>query len=122
MQSVIHFEMVAKDPQKAIDFYTNVFGWDFKPVAPGKYWTITTTQSGQQGINGGLTPFGTPETPFEMSRVANSILVPDVDQFTDKVKKAGGKIVKDKVHQQGFGDLAICEDTNGITFGVYKPD
>ena len=121
MQSVIHFEMVAKDPKKAIDFYTNVFGWNFTEVAPGKYWTITTTQSGQQGINGGLTPFGTPETPFEESRVTNSILVPDVDQFTDKVVKAGGTIVMPKKHEPGFGDLAICKDTNGITFGVYKP-
>jgi predicted enzyme related to lactoylglutathione lyase len=124
MQPVYHFEMVARDPEKAINFYKNVFGWEFNKVPHVEYWTITTTQSGQQGINGGLTPFvGPPPTPFEpekeVSRVTNSILVDDLDKVSQKVEAAGGKIIPPKPGTEN-PYVKICEDPNGIRFGIYK--
>jgi uncharacterized protein len=29
MSRVVHFEIHAEDPQRAINFYANVFGWQF---------------------------------------------------------------------------------------------
>lgn len=47
----IYFEIQADDPQRAIEFYVQVFGWTFTEVEglPIPYWTIATG-----GSRGGL--------------------------------------------------------------------
>ena len=42
---VAHFEIVAIEPERAIDFYTNVFGWEIKKWEEGEmdYWMVMTT-------------------------------------------------------------------------------
>ena len=52
---VIHFEIPADDPQRAVNFYTRVFDWTFQKWAgPQDYWLVTTGASQEPGINGGL--------------------------------------------------------------------
>ena len=62
---VVHFEIHASEPQKLVDFYTQLFGWTFTNYGGGDqpYWVIDTGEgaignvAGQPGlgINGGLT-------------------------------------------------------------------
>ncbi len=43
MPRPIHFEIPADDPDRAIAFYRDVFGWKFqKWEGPMPYWLITT--------------------------------------------------------------------------------
>jgi len=57
MGRVIHFEIHAEQPQRAIEFYTKVFGWKFDHwPGPQDYWLITTGSAEQRGIDGGLVP------------------------------------------------------------------
>jgi Phage integrase family len=54
MNRPIHFEIPAKKPERAIQFYEKVFGWKFdRWNGLMEYWTIRTGDS-QPGINGGL--------------------------------------------------------------------
>ena len=54
---VIHFEIHAENPGRAIAFYKKVLGWEFsKWPGPVDYWIITTGPDSQPGINGGLVP------------------------------------------------------------------
>ncbi|MGZ4908488.1 MAG: VOC family protein, partial [Halobacteriota archaeon] len=42
MSKVIHFELPADDPQRAVEFYEKVFGWTItKWEGPNDYWLIT---------------------------------------------------------------------------------
>jgi len=107
--------MVARVPEKTNKFFTTVFNWKFNEVEPGKYWTISGA-----GISGGLTPFAQPEEPFEQSRMTNSIRVSDIDTFVQKIRAAGGKIIEPKKGEPENPNLKICEDPNGIRFGIYK--
>ena len=53
MPRPIHFEIPAENPQRAIDFYTKVFGWTIKKWdGPMEYWMITTGKSPEPGIDG----------------------------------------------------------------------
>ena len=53
MPRVVHFEIHAGDPERAISFYQRVFGWAFqKWEGPMDYWVITTGPDEQRGING----------------------------------------------------------------------
>ncbi len=55
MPRVVHFEIHAENPERAISFYKGVLGWNFqKWDGPLDYWVITTGPQEQPGINGGL--------------------------------------------------------------------
>ena len=43
MSRVVHFEVLADDPARAVEFYQNVFGWEAtKWDGPEDYWLTTT--------------------------------------------------------------------------------
>ena len=53
MPRVVHFEIHADDPQRAANFYQNVFGWQInKWEGPEDYWLVTTGADNEPGING----------------------------------------------------------------------
>ena len=55
MPRVVHFDISVDDPERAIKFYTEVFGWKVqKWEGPMDYWLITTGDPGEPGIDGGL--------------------------------------------------------------------
>ena len=54
MSRVIYFEIQADYINRAIQFYKNVFGWEFKQFDDVEYCLIITGPDDQRGINGGL--------------------------------------------------------------------
>jgi predicted enzyme related to lactoylglutathione lyase len=122
MPRVIHFEIVADKPERAMKFYKEVFGWEFnKWNGPQDYWLVKTGEDSQPGINGGLTPKMNQQNS-DSSRVTNTIDVPSIDDFSKKISMGGGKVVQPKMTIPGIGYLAICEDTEGISFGILQND
>ena len=62
MPRVVHFELPADDPQRAVGFYEKVFGWTItKWEGPFDYWLVTTGSDDELGINGAITPRMVPE-------------------------------------------------------------
>jgi predicted enzyme related to lactoylglutathione lyase len=56
------------------------------------------------------------------SRVTNTIDVPSIDDFSKKISMEGGKVIQPKMAIPGIGYLAICEDTERISFGILQND
>ena len=118
MPRPIHFEIPAADTERAIGFYSNVFGWKFtKWEGPSPYWLITTGPKEEPGINGGLLPRRDPSQPC-----VNTIGVANVDETLETVKKNGGTIALPKMAVPGVGWLAYCKDTDGNMLGIMQPD
>ena len=118
MSRVIHFEIPAGNPDRAVAFYGKVFGWKFdKWNGPTEYWLINTGADGTPGINGGMM-----KKPGGISCTTNTIGVDSVDSAVAAVTKAGGKLVLPKTPIPGVGYFAYCEDTEGNTFGVMQAD
>jgi len=118
MPRPIHFEIPAENPQRAIGFYTKVFGWKLsKWNGPMDYWIITTGQGSEPGIDGGLMPRRDPNQPC-----VNTIGVADLDESVASVVANGGTIALPKMPVQGVGWLAYCKDTEGHIFGIMQPD
>lgn len=123
MPRVIHFEIVADNPERAMKFYKEVFGWEFnKWDGPQDYWLVKTGEDTQPGINGGLTPKTNQGSGNTGGRITNSIDVPSIDEFSNKISMEGGKVLSPKMPIPGVGYLAICEDTEGISFGIIQYD
>ena len=123
MPRVIHFEIVADNPERAMKFYKEVFGWEFnKWDGPQDYWLVKTGEDSQPGINGGLTPKTNQGSGNTGGRITNSIDVHSIDEFSNKISMEGGKVLSPKMPIPDVGYLAICENTEGISFGIIQYD
>jgi uncharacterized protein len=120
MPRPIHFEVVAHDPQRAVKFYQDVFGWQItKWDGPMEYWLVTTGPDGTPGINGGIVKTQDASQP---ALSTNTIDVPDLDAYIGKAEAAGGQLVVPKMPIPGLGWLAYCKDSEGVIFGMMQED
>ena len=72
MPRVVHFEIHADDPERAISFYQSVFGWQFqKWEGPLEYWMIITGPGINEGTPGILTTRPSMSTPTRSSPTAS---------------------------------------------------
>ena len=52
---VIHFEISADNPERAVKFYRKVFDWKIKKwEGPAGYWLVTTGEDNNQALTGPL--------------------------------------------------------------------
>lgn len=118
MPRVVHFEIPADSPERAVKFYQEVFGWQFqKWEGPLEYWMVTTGPEGQPGINGGLLRRNQPG-----QGTVNTVDVESVDAAVATVEKNGGKVALPKMAIPGIGYLAYCLDPEGNIFGMMQAD
>jgi predicted enzyme related to lactoylglutathione lyase len=118
MLRVVHFEINADKPERAVRFYSEVFGWKIeKWEGPMEYWLVSTGDEGAPGINGGLMKRTEPS-----AATVNTINVPSVDDFLGKITENGGQIVMQKTAIPGVGYISYCQDTEGNTFGIIQED
>jgi len=117
MSRVVHFEFPATEPDRAVAFYSAVFGWKFqKWGGPMEYWLITTGPDNTPGINGGMMR----RSP-ESTGTVNTVSIANIDESLASVEKNGGKVTP-KMHIPGVGWVAYCTDTEGNQFGLIQPD
>lgn len=132
MNRIIHFEIQAGNPERAVKFYKDVFGWEINEwVIPGvkmkdenRYWLVTTGPETEPGINGGLL-FRRGPAPIEgqpVNAYVCTIGVANLDEYVDKALKAGGSITLPKMAVKGVGWLAYCKDTEENIFGMMQED
>ncbi|MFL5327518.1 MAG: VOC family protein [Gemmataceae bacterium] len=125
MPRVVHFEIHADDPQRAIRFYTELFGWKFQSWGgPMEYWLITTGDASAPGINGGLVrrrgPAPADDAPC--NSYPCTVDVGNVDELFTKATQLGGKVAVPKMPIPGVGWLAYCKDTENNVFGMMVND
>src|SRR5512134_3977440 len=118
MPRVIHFDISADDPERALRFYRDVFGWKAeKWEGPFDYWLIKTGEPDQPGIDGGLAKR---DQPWES--ITNIIDVTSVDEIAARIVANGGLIIRPRHAIPGVGYLVACQDTEGNVFGVMQMD
>jgi predicted enzyme related to lactoylglutathione lyase len=115
---MIHFEIPADEPDRAIKFYTDVFGWKINrmPGSQMQYWLVDAGDAKEPGINGAIMARGQEEC------IIDTISVPDVDEYIRKIRSGGGKILRSKTTVPGVGYMAYFEDTEGNKLGIFCPN
>lgn len=118
MPRVVHFEISAKEPEKLVDFYQKVFNWKVaKWEGPQEYWLVETGEAEEPGISGGIM-----RSDEVFSGTVNSVDVPDIDAYIEKVKQHGGEIVVEKHVIPGVGFNPYGKDVGGTLFGIHQED
>jgi predicted enzyme related to lactoylglutathione lyase len=123
MPRVIHFEIHAENPERAIKFYREVLGWEFTHWSgPQDYWLVKTGADDQPGINGGLIRRRGAIDGQAVIAYVCTVDTPALDDCVQKAQDSGGTVALPKMPIPGIGWLAYCKDTEGNIFGMMQAD
>jgi uncharacterized protein len=107
------------DPEAAVAFYGDLFGWEFEQVmpedAPVKYY-MARLPGGDVGAIGSR-PEGGPET----AQWNTYVWVDDAEDTAAKVRAAGGTVVMEPGDVGDSGRMAVFTDPAGAAFSVWQP-
>lgn len=135
MNPVIHFEMPYEDRDRMAQFYGSAFGWQAHKLGPemGNYVTVATGETDENRmlkkpgmINGGFFQ-KTTEANKGGGSVSIVIGVDDINEATNKVEAAGGKVLggaskpgePDDI--PGVGLYSSFIDSEGNRVGMLQP-
>lgn len=125
MANIAYFEIPANNVDRAKHFYHSLFGWKITPTtslmdasnaAAIQYHDIITGPATDGAMNmGGMYRRQLNE------EIRNFVMVDDVDPVLAKVGNLNGRIRMPKTEIPGVGTVAIIEDTEGNSIGIWKP-
>lgn len=120
----MHFEIHAGDPERAANFYSQLFGWEItKWDSPVDYWLVSTGTE-PPGIEGAiLRRMGEnpdPQEPTPVIAYVCTVDVEDIDEMIDKAKKLGGVEALGKLEVPGVGWQVYYKDTESNIFGMMQ--
>jgi predicted enzyme related to lactoylglutathione lyase len=110
---LVHFELPAKDGDRARNFYSSLLGWKFKDSGtPGMDYFMTE----------GIEPVAAVFTSDEQKPGPVIYFdVDDIDAAIRSAKKLGGK-ADEKMPVPGQGWFSACVDTEGNPFSLWQVD
>jgi hypothetical protein len=121
--TVSHFEIPARDLERAARFYREVFGWSIEPLAweGHPYYKVGGSaipqEGGREGIDGGLTAAGQGiEQPLLMIRISGI----NLDACLRKIEEAGGRIELPATAVGNMGAWARFRDPEGNLLGLWQ--
>jgi predicted enzyme related to lactoylglutathione lyase len=127
MNSLVHFEIHASEPEKLAAFYTAVFGWTItKYDMPNmEYWGVMTAEKGApNAINGGLTRRKGAHAAVgaAVNAFVCTMEVKDIDATMKKAAEHGATEALPKFAIPGMAWQAYMIDPDNNIFGIHQPD
>ncbi|GAB4147670.1 MAG: hypothetical protein Tsb009_20950 [Planctomycetaceae bacterium] len=113
-QPVTQFQIIAKAPDQAAEFYGNLFGWTIDDSNAMGYRVIQT--GSKEGIQGGIWP----SPPEGHAMVQLFVKVEDVKSAVEKAKQLGANVIIEPQVLPDGDEMAVILDPEGITFGLVK--
>lgn len=119
--TVSHFEIPARDLERAARFYREVFGWTIEPLPWGgpPYYTVrgSAGEGRKDGIDGGLLPADGPvEHPLLVIHISGA----DLEDCLRRIVEAGGGIDLPAEDVGGMGRFARFRDPEGNLMGLWQ--
>jgi predicted enzyme related to lactoylglutathione lyase len=106
------------DPDAAVAFYRDLFGWEFEDVMPpgsdGKYF-IARIRGGDVAAVGSIPEGAPPEAAWN-----TYVWVDSADEVASKVRDASGNVVMEPFDVMNSGRMAVFTDPEGAGFFVWQ--
>lgn len=124
---VAHFEIHADNPERAVEFYTKVFGWKITKWEGGhmEYWMVETGGREEAGgINGGLIrrKGPAPANDGPINGYVCTMVVDSYDEMHDKILAHGGSVALPKMALTGMAWQGYYKDTENNCIGLHQAD
>lgn len=111
-------DTINPDPQAALPFYRDLFGWEFENVLPegteAEYF-IGRLRGGDVAAIGSI-----PEGAPSMARWNTYIWVDSAEETASRVRDAGGAVVTEPFDVMDAGRMAVLTDPEGAAFSVWQ--
>ena len=119
MNRVVNFDFPTDQPDKAKEFFTDIFGWKFTEWYNEDYWLVETGNKLKRGINGSMIKR---RHPLQVPRLM--IQVENIDLTLRKIVEEGGRIVHEKRTIPKVGYIAYFRDPeeNMLCVMQFNPD
>ncbi|MXU64457.1 VOC family protein [Oceanomicrobium pacificus] len=117
----IHWtELMTRDVQGAIDYYTKVCGWsvDGMEMPEGMYYVA---KKGDDMVAGMMNMAEMPGMEDVPPHWFSYIAVDDVDKAVDQTRSGGGTVMREPWDVGGVGRIAIIKDPTGAAIGLMTP-
>ncbi len=111
---VMQFQIISKDPDKASEFYGQLFGWSIDTDNALGYRVVKT--GSESGIQGGIWP----SPPEGHSMVQLFVEVEDVKTTVEQATKLGANVIVPPQTLPDGDEMALVLDPEGICFGLSK--
>ncbi len=121
MPRVVSFFIAAGDPQRAMEFYGNVFEWVFtrgelrQGTESFPYWRVRTGDPNKPGIDGVFLPRDQPG-----AMTVNAIEVSSIEAFLARIEDNGGKLIEGPARTPDGDRIAVCQDPQGNLFDILE--
>jgi uncharacterized protein len=117
-RAVVHFEVIGKDADKLMGFYSELFDWQVDADNPMNYGMISREANLDQGvgIGGGI---GQTQEGGD-GYVTFYVSVDDVGAALDKAASLGGTRVMEPMEVPGGPEIAQFQDPDGHLIGLVK--
>lgn len=109
-------EQVSPDPNKAQEFYTQLFGWGTEVFKPGE---ADYTMIAASGTNHGA--FATAMEGAPPPHWLAHVRVERLEETVDRAKQAGGMLAAGPFDMGEVGRIAIIADPQGAYLSAYEP-
>jgi predicted enzyme related to lactoylglutathione lyase len=122
MGDIVQFEIHGTEPQALIDFYSGLFGWQFRKWDGVDFWQISIS-SESTSIGGGLVPRRgpSPDEGQAVNAFVCTVQVDSVDESFSVAESLGGTIAVPKIQIPGVGWLGYIKDPDGNLLGLSQP-
>lgn len=126
MSNIAFFQIPADNVDRAKHFYHSLLGWNIAPtrtpmdppmMASVQFQDIITGNAKEGTMNMGLLYKRQMTEP-----IINFVTVDDIDKILAKVEKLGGRIMRNKEEIKTVGQVAIIQDSEGNTIGLWEPE
>lgn len=113
--SVAWHQVNTRDPEKALEFYSEVFGWDSDKVDTGgaDYWQLTKDDTNV----GGLFKMGDDFPDDVPAHWIVYFAVEDADAATEKAREKGASVRAEPFDNEA-GRFAVLQDPHGAAFAL----
>jgi predicted enzyme related to lactoylglutathione lyase len=111
---IVHFELPSADADRAVAFWSGLFGWNVgEPMSPEMDYRMTQVSDDQGGaIFASDSPGTGPVVYFDTD---------DIDASMAKVRELSGE-AGEKTPVPTHGWFAACKDTEGNSFSLWQSD
>jgi uncharacterized protein len=111
-------ELHTRDPEAAVEFYSDLFGWKSEPIGQDGETVYVTLKNRADWMNGGIMPLaaqhgGAPSVWMTYFTVASC------DDALAKAKELGGAVLAGPM-EPGMGRIAVLSDPQGAVFSVFE--
>ncbi len=115
-QPVAFFEVISAEPERAQNFYRELFGWDVVTPPGMDGYALVDTGAGEAAVGGGIGPSQGPGD----TGVKIYMRVDDLDGYLVRAEQLGGTPLVPPMDLPGdYGRIAIFADPDGNPVGLW---